>query len=157
MISLLPIIIFLYISSLFFPLSISISIPIARAISPDRDYREFSGLVWRSYWSIPSVKHSLLGLLHNVHRVAHSCQVQYDKSTRKRRCMRWISVQHSVDIILGKLDGFDIVCVQINFMLHMRGTLLFFKVIRQISSPHGAKIANFDPIWAFTDFNYSSN
>ena len=34
---------------------------------------------------------------------------------------------------------------------------LFFKVIRQISRSHGAKIAEFDPDWAFPDCNSSLN
>ena len=42
-------------------------------------------------------------------------------------------------------------------MLLRRGALLFFKVIRQISRSHGAKIAEFDPDWAFPDCNSSLN
>ena len=42
-------------------------------------------------------------------------------------------------------------------MLLRRGALLFFKVIRQISRSHGAKIAEFDPDWAFLDCNSSLN
>ena len=38
-----------------------------------------------------------------------------------------------------------------------RGALLFFKVIRQISRSHGAKIVEFDPDWAFPDCNSSLN
>ena len=44
-----------------------------------------------------------------------------------------------------------------SFMLLRRGALLFFKVIRQISRSHGAKIAEFDPDWAFPDCNSSLN
>ena len=44
-----------------------------------------------------------------------------------------------------------------SLMLLMRGALLFFKVIRQISRSHGAKIAEFDPDWAFPDCNSSLN
>ena len=44
-----------------------------------------------------------------------------------------------------------------SLMLLRRGALLFFKVIRQISRSHGAKIAEFDPDWAFPDCNSSSN
>ena len=40
-----------------------------------------------------------------------------------------------------------------SLMLLRRGALLFFKVIRQISRSHGAKIAEFDPDWAFPDCN----
>ena len=35
---------------------------------------------------------------------------------------------------------------------HRRGTLLFFKVIRQFSRSSGQIIANFDPNWAFRQF-----
>ena len=43
-------------------------------------------------------------------------------------------------------------------MLLRRGTLLFFKVIRQISGSHGyKKIVNFGPNWAFPDCNSSLN
>ena len=38
-----------------------------------------------------------------------------------------------------------------SLMLLRRGALLFFKVIRQISRSHGAKIVEFDPDWAFPD------
>ena len=38
-----------------------------------------------------------------------------------------------------------------------RGALLFFKVIRQISSSHGSKNRRIDPDWAFLDCNSSSN
>ena len=44
-----------------------------------------------------------------------------------------------------------------SLMLLRRGALLFFKVIRQISRSHGAKIAEFDPDWAFPDCNSSLN
>ena len=44
-----------------------------------------------------------------------------------------------------------------SLMLLSRGALLFFKVIRQISRSHGAKIAEFDPDWAFPDCNSSLN
>ena len=44
-----------------------------------------------------------------------------------------------------------------SLMLLRRGALLFFKVIRQISGSHGAKIAEFDPDWAFPDCNSSLN
>ena len=44
-----------------------------------------------------------------------------------------------------------------SLMLLRRGALLFFKVIRQISRSHGAKIADFDPDWAFPDCNSSLN
>ena len=44
-----------------------------------------------------------------------------------------------------------------SLMLHRRGALLFFKVIRQISRSHGTKIAEFDPDWAFPDCNSSLN
>ena len=44
-----------------------------------------------------------------------------------------------------------------SLMLLRRGALLFFKVIRQISKSHGAKIAEFDPDWAFPDCNSSLN
>ena len=44
-----------------------------------------------------------------------------------------------------------------SLMLLRRGALLFFKVIRQISRSHGAKIAEFDPDWAFPDCNSSFN
>ena len=44
-----------------------------------------------------------------------------------------------------------------SLMLLRRGALLFFKVIRQISRSHGAKIAEFDPDWAFPDSNSSLN
>ena len=41
---------------------------------------------------------------------------------------------------------------------HRRGTLLFFKVIRQISRSRGTKkIVNFDPKWAFMDCYSSLN
>ena len=40
-----------------------------------------------------------------------------------------------------------------SLMLLRRGAQLFFKVIRQISRSHGAKIAEFDPDWAFPDCN----
>ena len=44
-----------------------------------------------------------------------------------------------------------------SLMLLRRGVLLFFKVIHQISRSHGAKIAEFDPDWAFPDCNSSLN
>ena len=44
-----------------------------------------------------------------------------------------------------------------SLMLLRRGALLFFKVIRQISRSHGAKIAEFHPDWAFPDCNSSLN
>ena len=44
-----------------------------------------------------------------------------------------------------------------SLMLLRRGALLFFKVIRQIWRSHGAKIAEFDPDWAFPDCNSSLN
>ena len=44
-----------------------------------------------------------------------------------------------------------------SLMLLRRGALLFFKVICQISRSHGAKIAEFDPDWAFPDCNSSLN
>ena len=44
-----------------------------------------------------------------------------------------------------------------SLMLLRRGTLLFFKVIRQISRSHGAKIVEFDPDWAFPDCNSNLN
>ena len=44
-----------------------------------------------------------------------------------------------------------------SLMWHRRGVLLFFNVIRQISSSHGTKIGDFDPNWAFPDCNSSSN
>ena len=44
-----------------------------------------------------------------------------------------------------------------SLMLLRRGALLFFKVIRQISRSHGAKITEFDPDWAFPDCNSSLN
>ena len=44
-----------------------------------------------------------------------------------------------------------------SLMLLRRGALLFFQVIRQISRSHGAKIAEFDPDWAFPDCNSSLN
>ena len=44
-----------------------------------------------------------------------------------------------------------------SLMLLRRGALLFFKVIRQISRSHCAKIAKFDPDWAFPDCNSSLN
>ena len=44
-----------------------------------------------------------------------------------------------------------------SLMLLRRGALLFFKVIRQILRSHGAKIAEFDPDWAFPDCNSSLN
>ena len=44
-----------------------------------------------------------------------------------------------------------------SLMLLRRGALLFFKVIRQISRSHGAKIVEFDPDWAFPDCNSSLN
>ena len=44
-----------------------------------------------------------------------------------------------------------------SLMLLRRGALLFFKVIRQISRSHSAKIAEFDPDWAFPDCNSSLN
>ena len=44
-----------------------------------------------------------------------------------------------------------------SLMLLRWGALLFFKVIRQISRSHGAKIAEFDPDWAFPDCNSSLN
>ena len=44
-----------------------------------------------------------------------------------------------------------------SLMLLRRGALLFFKVIHQISRSHGAKIAEFDPDWAFPDCNSSLN
>ena len=44
-----------------------------------------------------------------------------------------------------------------SLMLLRRGALLFLKVIRQISRSHGAKIAEFDPDWAFPDCNSSLN
>ena len=42
-----------------------------------------------------------------------------------------------------------------SLMLLRRGALLFFKVIRQVSRSHGAKIIEFDPDWAFPDCNSS--
>ena len=42
-------------------------------------------------------------------------------------------------------------------MLLRRGALMFFKVIRQISRSHGAKIPEFDQDWAFPDCNSSLN
>ena len=44
-----------------------------------------------------------------------------------------------------------------SLMLLRRGALLFFKVIHQIPRSHGAKIAEFDPDWAFPDCNSSLN
>ena len=45
-----------------------------------------------------------------------------------------------------------------SLMLLRRGALLFFKVIRQISRPYGAKnLTKFDPNWAFPDCNSSLN
>ena len=44
-----------------------------------------------------------------------------------------------------------------SLMLLRRGALLYFKVIRQISRSHSAKIAEFDPDWAFPDCNSSLN
>ena len=44
-----------------------------------------------------------------------------------------------------------------SLMLLRRGALLFLKVIRQISRSHSAKIAEFDPDWAFPHCNYSFN
>ena len=44
-----------------------------------------------------------------------------------------------------------------SLMLLRRGALLFLKVIRQISRSHRAKIAEFDPDWAFPDCNSSLN
>ena len=44
-----------------------------------------------------------------------------------------------------------------SLMLLRRGALLFCKVVRRISRSHGAKIAEFDPDWAFPDCNSSSN
>ena len=44
-----------------------------------------------------------------------------------------------------------------SLMLLMRGALLFFKVIPQISRSHRAKNADFDPNLAFTDCNCSLN
>ena len=40
---------------------------------------------------------------------------------------------------------------------HRRGALLFFKVIRQISTSHGSKNRRIDPDWAFLDCNSSLN
>ena len=40
---------------------------------------------------------------------------------------------------------------------HRRGALLFFKVIRQISTSHGSKNRRIDPDWAFPDCNSSLN
>ena len=42
-----------------------------------------------------------------------------------------------------------------SLMLLRRGTLLFFKVIRQISRSHGKKIVDFHPNCAFPDCNSS--
>ena len=45
-----------------------------------------------------------------------------------------------------------------SLMLHRRGALLFFKVIRQISRSHTPlKIVEFDPNWVFPDCNSSLN
>ena len=44
-----------------------------------------------------------------------------------------------------------------SLMLLRRGALLSFKVIRQISRSHRAKIVKFDPDWAFPDYNSSLN
>ena len=44
-----------------------------------------------------------------------------------------------------------------SLMLLRRGALLFFKVIRQISSHTALKIAEFDPDWAFPDCKSSLN
>ena len=40
---------------------------------------------------------------------------------------------------------------------HRRGALLFFKVIRQISTSHGSKNRRIDSDWAFLDCNCSLN
>ena len=44
-----------------------------------------------------------------------------------------------------------------SLMLLRRGALLFLKVIRQISRSHAVKIVEFDPDWAFPDYNSSLN
>ena len=42
-----------------------------------------------------------------------------------------------------------------SLVLHRRGSLLFFKVIHQISRSHGQKVADFDPNLVFPDCNSS--
>ena len=45
-----------------------------------------------------------------------------------------------------------------SLMKHIRGALLFFKVIHRISRPHGTKkLADFDPNWVFPVCNSSLN
>ena len=44
-----------------------------------------------------------------------------------------------------------------SLMLHRKGAILFFKVIRPISRSHGTKITDFDPNWVFSGRTSSLN
>ena len=44
-----------------------------------------------------------------------------------------------------------------SLILYIRGALLFFKVIHQVSCSHGTKVTHFDPNLAFPDCNSSLN